>query len=93
MLILDGMRIGCIGGRFALDELVGPDGVEAMEVYPAGHIPPEFGFGSNSCGAVVVWTRRPEVGEPGDSELSWWKRFGLAAPFFAALVLIVLIAR
>lgn len=62
LLFVDGMGIDGVNGGFALDEILGTDQVEAIEVYTAGHIPPEFGFGRNPCGAVVVWTRRPDVG-------------------------------
>ncbi len=61
-LIVNGAPIEGTRGSFALDELFGSEGVEAMEVYTASNIPPEFGFGRNPCGAVVVWTRRPELG-------------------------------
>lgn len=39
-----------------LDLLVRPEELEGMEVY-RGQTPPEF-FTTESCGAVVVWTRR-----------------------------------
>ena len=87
MLIVDGMPIASTSGGFALDELFGSDGVEAMEVYTGANIPPEFGFGRNACGAVVVWTRRSELAEPGASRRSSWKWFAIAGGIFAALLL------
>lgn len=32
--------------------------LEAVEVYQGIEVPPEYAFSSNSCGAVLMWTRR-----------------------------------
>jgi hypothetical protein len=88
LLIVDGAPIAGTRGGFALDELFGSEGVEALEVYTASNIPPEFGFGRNACGAVVVWTRRPALRDQGDAPRSSWKWFGIAGGIFAALLLI-----
>jgi len=50
--------------------------IEAVEIYHGVSLPVQFG--SNSCGAIVVWTRR---GEPVEGGGSFWKRFGIGAAF------------
>lgn len=65
-LVVDGMRVGA---EPEWDLFVRPGEVEALEVYHSPSVPVEFG--SNPCGAVVVWTRR---GEPSTSQGGfWWK--------------------
>ena len=47
------------GYGFGLDNFA-PDEVEALEVYRSvSELPPEFNFGSASCGVIAVWTRDP----------------------------------
>lgn len=71
-LWIDGLRMTSLPE--GVDALVQPLDVEAVEIYHASELPVEFG--SSSCGAIVVWTRR---GEPSGRSGSFWKRlaFGL----------------
>jgi hypothetical protein len=63
---IDQVRISSVDG---IDQLMSPMDVEAIEVYHGVELPVEFG--SNPCGAVVVWTR---VGEPAPSRPGFWRR-------------------
>jgi outer membrane receptor protein involved in Fe transport len=68
-----------------INSIISPLDVEAIEVYRGGELPVEFG--SNSCGAVVVWTR---VGERGPPRPGFWRRLAIAS---ALLLLGVILAR
>lgn len=47
------------GYGFGLDNFT-PDEVEAVEVYRSvSEIPPEYNYGSASCGVIALWTRDP----------------------------------
>jgi len=72
-IIVDGMRT-TIGND--IDHVLPPRDVEAVEVYKGVELPVEFG--NNSCGAIVVWTRRPE--NTGGHGLTW-TRIGIAGAF------------
>jgi len=48
-------------GAMALDDLISPNVIEAIEVYrSASQVPAEFGGSGvfTRCGVVVIWTRR-----------------------------------
>ena len=66
LLVMDGLRIGADP---ELDLFVQPADVEAVEIYHSPNVPVEFGM--NTCGAIVVWTRR---GEPTGDRDSLWRR-------------------
>ena len=52
--VLDGQRLG--QPPPALDALVHPGDVEAMEIYPGGHgAPAQF---KSPCGTIMIWTKR-----------------------------------
>ena len=70
---VDGMRLGTSEG---IDHLLQPMDLDAVEVYHSVNLPVEFG--SNPCGAIVVWTRR---GEPTVRKGSFWRRFAFGAAF------------
>jgi hypothetical protein len=53
-LWIDGVRTV---STVSLDQLVTPLAVEAIEVYRGAELPARFG--TSSCGAIIVWTRRP----------------------------------
>ena len=72
-LWVDGARLATSEG---VDHLLQTMDLEAVEVYHSSTIPVEFG--SSTCGAIVVWTKR---GEPTMREGSFWKRLGVAAGF------------
>ena len=74
-----------------VDSFLRPDQVEAVEVYQGAELPIEFG--SNLCGAVVVWTRRgsnPSVG-PSEEEVDRSWQFKFAGAFALLAVLTVLL--
>ncbi len=70
---MDGMRLSTGEG---IDHLIQPLDLEAVEIYHASELPVEFG--ANSCGGIIVWTRR---GEPSVGGGSWWKRALFALVF------------
>ena len=59
LVYLDGFFIG--GGSRAymdIDQVVDPEGVEAMEIYNgASPIPTEFNRTGSGCGVIAFWTR------------------------------------
>ena len=57
-----------------MDHLLPVMDLEAVEVYHGASLPVQFG--ANSCGAIVVWTRR---GEPSVGTGSLWRRLLFAA--------------
>jgi outer membrane receptor for ferrienterochelin and colicin len=52
---IDGARAGF---TVSIDLLLAPMDVEGIEVYRGPELPGRFG--NNPCGAIVIWTRRPE---------------------------------
>ncbi len=72
-LVVDGMRLMTVEG---MDHILPTMDLEAVEVYHSASLPVQFG--SNPCGAIVVWTRR---GEPGVGDGSFWRRLAFAAGF------------
>ena len=73
VLWVDGVRLTT---EMGMDQLLTPMDVEAVEVYHSSWFPVEFG--SNSCGAIVVWTRR---GEPSPPREGFWRRLALGGGF------------
>jgi len=72
-IIVDGIRTSI---DTDIDHVLPPMDVEAVEVYKGPEMPAQFG--SNSCGAIVVWTRvPPNTGGFGIT----WKRVGIVAGF------------
>jgi hypothetical protein len=67
-----------------MDDILPVMDLEAVEVYHGVNVPVQFG--SNSCGAIVVWTRRGEPGPPGGS---FWRRVAIAATFVALALLAI----
>jgi hypothetical protein len=55
-IYLDGVRFPLMGEK--LDDIVQPQDIEAMEVYPhAAEVPVEFMSPGQQCGAIAIWTR------------------------------------
>lgn len=72
-IIVDGVRTSI---DTDIDHVLPPMDVEAVEVYKGPEMPAQFG--SNPCGAIVVWTRvPPNTGGFGIT----WKRVGIVAGF------------
>jgi outer membrane receptor for ferrienterochelin and colicin len=72
-IIMDGIRTSIDAD---LDYVLQPMDVEAVEVYKGPQMPAQFG--SNPCGAIVVWTRvPPNTGGLGIT----WRRVGIVAGF------------
>ena len=82
-LLLDGVAIRPSAG-LTLDDYLSSNEVEAIEVYRGVETP--LRFGSNSCGAIVVWTRVPET--ISDSR-PFWKRFLVAAGGLLTIALLL----
>lgn len=72
-IILDGVRTSI---DVDIDHVLPPMDVEAVEVYKGPQMPAQFG--SNPCGAIVVWTRVPQ--NTGGFGITW-KRVGIVAGF------------
>jgi hypothetical protein len=54
---LDGLRFPLMGET--IDQIVSPSEIDGIEVYAhAAEVPAEFQSVNNSCGAIVIWTRR-----------------------------------
>ncbi len=81
-LWVDGMRLLSAED---MDDILPTMDLEAVEVYHSASLPVEFG--SNNCGAIVVWTRR---GEAAAGEGGLLRRLAIASGF---LVLAFLLAR
>ena len=79
---MDGVRISFADD---LDQLMSPMDVEAIEVYHGVNVPVEFG--SNPCGAVIVWTR---VGDPTPARPGFWRRLAIVS---GLLVLGIILTR
>ncbi len=54
-IYLDGMPFQ--PGTVALDDLVSPDDIEAIEIHRGAFIPTEFMAFGDACGVIAVWTR------------------------------------
>lgn len=54
LLVLDGFRLSSPAPK--IDELVHPNDVEAIELYPGSHGAP--GRFLNPCGVIMIWTKR-----------------------------------
>ncbi len=80
-LWVDGLPLVTVEG---MDDILPVMALEAVEVYHGVNLPVQFG--SNSCGAIVVWTRRGEPGSPGGS---FWRRVAFATGFVALAVLAI----
>jgi hypothetical protein len=81
---IDGVPVGSAN---SIDQLMSPHDVEAVEVYHGFELPVEFGV--NSCGGVLIWTRR---GNPDarSAETGWGivgSLVGVAAIIAVVLVL------
>ncbi len=60
-VVVDGypVVVGGIGGPVSLDQLVAPQDIEALEVYPGpAGVPVQYSGYMSPCGAIVIWTRR-----------------------------------
>lgn len=79
-LVVDGMQLMTEEG---MDHLLPTMDLEAVEVYHGASLPVQFG--SNPCGAIVVWTR---TGEPGAGSGSLLQRLAFAAGFFTLAFLL-----
>jgi hypothetical protein len=66
-----------------MDDILRPLDLEAIEVYRGASLPVEFG--SNPCGAILVWTKR---GEAQEGEGSFWRKFGMALGMLSLVLLI-----
>ena len=55
---LDGVHVP-LDDLFELDMAAVPEQLRAIEIYPAGaFLPAQFMWGSNDCGAIVLWTKK-----------------------------------
>ena len=68
--------------RGNVDEVLIPDWVEGVEIYPrASMAPPQYQL--NECGSVLFWTRERNTGT------SWsWKKFAVAGAFLIGALLL-----
>lgn len=78
-------------GARSIDMVVSPRDVDAVEVYHGFELPVEFGV--NSCGGILVWTRRgpvppPDGVEEDDSGIGIWSRLISAAVIIVAVFLV-----
>ncbi|MEJ2206068.1 MAG: Plug domain-containing protein, partial [Gemmatimonadota bacterium] len=81
---LDGVPLS---GVNSVDQLMSPLDVEAVEVYHGFELPVEFGL--DSCGGILIWTRR---GNPAaESEGTGWGILGslLRAAALVAVILVL----
>lgn len=62
-----------------IDSFLRPEHLEAVEIYRGPELPGEFG--SNLCGAIVVWTRRGEPALEGTEGRSLRRQLIFAASF------------
>ena len=75
-----------LSGANSIDQLLSPHDVEAVEVYHGFELPVEFGV--NSCGGILIWTRRG-VAHAGSGETGWGILGSLAR--VAAIIAVVLV--
>ncbi len=60
-VVMDGypLVIGGLGGAVSIDQLVSPQDIEALEVYPGpAGVPAQYSGYMSPCGAIVIWRRR-----------------------------------
>lgn len=86
-LWIDNAYIG--GGNLPFDHFLTPNDVEGIEVYSASVAPAQYNRGAR-CGAVLVWTRVPEVDRPKRSRLG---RALVATGIGAVAALLLLVTR
>jgi len=67
----------------AVDQMLDPEDVEAIEVYRGAEVPIQFG--PTPCGAVVFWTRMPK---PGTDHHSILTRALIAVAFVTVAILV-----
>ncbi len=77
---IDGVRIEHDN---AVDQMLDPEDVEAIEVYRGAEVPIQFG--PTPCGAVVFWTR---MAKPGTDDGSIWKKALIAVAFATVAILV-----
>lgn len=77
------------GDDLPFDHILTPNDVEGIEVYSASEIPAQYNRGGR-CGAVIVWTRVPELDRPERSHLG---RALLATGIGAVAALLLLVTR
>ncbi len=77
---VDGSREGDVQD---LDLMLRPSDLQAVEVYQASEVPVQFA-GSNSCGAVLFWTRPAEGGLKIGS---WWKKLIIPAAILIGAII------
>ena len=76
---LDGTRTV---SPFPVDDVLQPNDIEAIEIYRASEVPPQFGH--SNCGVVLIWTYVPPAGAEG----SWsWTKFFAAVGLFGMTLL------
>lgn len=75
-----------LSGANSIDQLLSPHDIEAVEVYHGFELPVEFGV--NSCGGVLIWTRRGNP-DAGSAETGWGILGSLARA--AAIIAVVLV--
>lgn len=80
-LWVDGLPLATAEG---MDDILPVMDLEAVEVYHGVNLPVQFG--SNPCGAIVVWTRRGEPAPPRDG---FWRRVAFATGFAILAILAV----
>ncbi len=78
-------------GTRSIDQVVTPRDVEAVEVYHGFELPVEFGV--DSCGGILVWTRRGPALPPSNateegSRSGIWGRLVSAAIIVAAVLIV-----
>ena len=82
-LWVDGIRTLTSVG---IDYYLNARDLEAVEVYRGTELPAQYG--SNPCGAIVVWTRVPVPQPvPGDSPI--WKHVAIGAGFLSLMVALI----
>jgi hypothetical protein len=82
VIFLDGISVG---NDLSVDDLVGANDLEAVEVHRSASLPAQFP--QNSCGAILLWTRDPMMG--GATRPAGVRRWAVAALFVVGVVLIV----
>jgi len=79
------------GTTLDIDSFLRPEVVEAVEVYQGAQLPIEFG--SNLCGAIVVWTQRGRSTREASEGLSLGQQLVLGGSLLLLSVLAVLLSR